>query len=298
MSLLRGLVRQRAGLALTGFVVLVLLLQQGSRPAPPGVCVLGDARAFHNGVVPPDQANQVVDAQHFSAGLGVASVRDWRSLGEALAFDGTLYTRVADPEARDYYRLRHNQHFRTSSFAAVPRATVARARLNARSGQTFAELWRDIGAQFPDGALVVGLVEFQALHTLAISRPATQGLPVFSASTLYYTEPMESHHGVLALVVGLAARHTVLATRANDPLVAQLIARRPDSRPDLYAQALVLDAPATHTLAQLARPLPALSVGRVAASSIVQRGELLIYPATQLGRCADLLGHPAVRPEP
>lgn len=285
---LRWLLTQRAWWVLAGLVLFVLLLRFGARPAPPGLCVLGDARALHAAVVPPELANEVFAAGHIRAGFGVASTREWTRLGEAIAVDGMLYTRPTDPAARDYYQLDSGHTFRSSAFAALPDDAVTRERVVLRAGQNFETLWRELGAQFPDGALAVGLVEFRRLQTLAIARAPTLGLPVYSASALYYTEPMETRAPALALIVGLAAHRNVLSARGGEELFARLVARRPDGRADLYAQALVLDAPRLTSWSQLPRPLPAQAVGRIAGTSVIERGELLLYPATQLDACPAL----------
>jgi hypothetical protein len=288
MNALRWLFAQRALWVLVALVLFVQLLQLGARAAPPGLCVLGDARAFHAAVVPPDLANVFFSATPMRAGFGVASTGDWTRLGEALVVDGTLYTRPADPAARDYYRLDSGQALRTTAFAALPQNAVTRERVVLRTGQHFDALWRELGAQFPDGALVLGLVEFRRLQTLAISRPATTGLPIYSASALYYTEPMESRANAQALIVGLVAHRGVFGARGKEELFARLVARRPDSRADLYAQALVLNAPRLSSWSSLPRPLPAVAMGRIAGASIIERGELLLYPATQLSDCPAL----------
>jgi hypothetical protein len=288
INALRWLFAQRAWWVLAALLLFVLLLRHGARPAPPGLCVLGDARAFHAAAVPAEFANQLFNAAPLRAGFGVASRDDWSRLGEALVFEGRLYTRPTDPQARDYYQLDASEQFRTTAFAALPADAVTRERVVLRAGQRFDDLWRELGAQFPEGALAVGLVEFRRLQTLAISRPATHGLPVFSSSALYYTEPMETRNAALAIVVGLAAHRGVLSTRSGEELFARLVARRPDGRADLYAQALVLDTPRLTSWGQLPRPLPAQAVGRIAAASIIERGEILLYPATQLSDCPAL----------
>lgn len=289
LDLWHRMAAQRAWWVIAALVLFVLLLlHYGARPAPAGLCVLGDARALHAAVVPPELANEKFDAARLRAGFGFATTHAWTRLGEAIVVEGMLYTRPTDPEARDYYQLDSATSFRTTAFAALPNDAVTRERVVLRAGQRFDALWRELGAQFPDGALAVGLVEFRKLQTLAISRPPTLGLPVYSSSALYYTEPMETRAPALALITGLTAHRGVLSARGGEELFARLVARRPDSKPDLYAQALVLNAPRLTSWGQLPRPLPAQAVGRIAGTSIIERGELLLYPATQLGECTAL----------
>lgn len=275
-------------LALAVLVALLALLVRLRVAPPPTLCVLGDAEARSQAVVPPELAMHAVDAARLGPGVGTAAIGNWETLGEALAVGGEAYVRSSDYGAPDYYRLLHGPRFLTSTFAYVPPGQAPRARLPVTAGQDFRALWRQLAADYPDGVLVAGYVRFRSLRTFAISRPAIRGLPVLANSTLYYTEPMESLADVWVYLVGLAARGNGPLVREDAPLFRRLLAQRADGALDSFAHALVLAEPPADPR-QPPSPAQAVNVGRVMADSILEQGELALYPAYRLAACSDAL---------
>lgn len=274
-------------LAVAGFAALVAVFVVLRQQPPPGLCVLGDAEAHLAAHIPPELAGAYVDSARFTLGFGSGAIGSWAGLGEALAVDGQVYVRSTDYPTPQYYRVLQARRFQTSAFAYVPHATRAREVLALRQGERFGEAWRELGNRYPDGALIAGFVRFRTLRSIAISRPATNGLPVLLHPAHYYTEPLASADDVWTYVVGVAARGPMPPARADEPLFRRLIARGSDGRLDTYALALQL-AVAPGDLTRVADLQP-IGLGRVMGNSLIEQGSVSVYPADRLAPCRDAL---------
>ena len=273
-------------LAVVGFAILVAAFVVRHPQPPPGLCVLGDAEARLAARIPPELASAYVDSARFTLGFGGGAIGSWSGLGEALAVGGRVYVRSTDYPTPQYYRVLQARRFQTNAFAYVPRATRARETLALHRAERFSETWRELGNRYPDGALIAGFVRFRTLHSIAISRPATGGVPVLQHPAHYYTEPMASADNVWTYVVGLVAR-AQLPPRADEPLFRRLIAHRRDGQLDSYALALQLAAaPADRARVT---DLQAIGLGRITGDSVIEQGEVSVYPADRLAACRDAL---------
>jgi len=270
-------------LTVVTFAIAVAVLVALRQQPPPDLCVLGDAGARLAARIPPELANAYVDSTRIALGFGSGAIGSWQGLGEALAVDGQIYVRSTDYPTPQYYRLLQARRFQTNAFAYVPRGTRARERLILHRGVRFSENWRELGTHYPDGALVAGFVQFRTLRTIAISRPATHGLPVLQNPAYYYTEPMESADNAWTYVVGLVARGQLPPPRSDDPLFLRLIGRRSDGRLDTYALALQLAAPPDDPART--KDLQPISLGRITGDSVIQQGEVSVFPADRLAVC-------------
>lgn len=274
-------------LAVVTFAALVAVLVTLRQQPPAGLCVLGDAGSRLAARIPPELASAYVDSTRFALGFGSGAIGSWKGLGEALAVDGQVYVRNTDYPTPQYYRLLQARRFQTNAFAYVPRGTRARERVALRHAARFGESWQELGTHYPDGALVAGFVQFRTLRTIAISRPATHGLPMLPNPAHYYTEPMASADNAWTYVVGLVARGQLPPPRTDDPLFLRLIARRGDGRLDTYALALQLAAapgdPSRTT------DLQPISLGRVTGDSVIEQGDVSVFPADRLAACSDAI---------
>jgi hypothetical protein len=266
-------------LLFTVFVVALVALR--TEPAP-GLCVLGDAQARQAAHIPSELATAYADATQMTVGVGTGAIGNWEGLGEALVLGREVFVRSTDTGSAHYYRLIRARRFQTNSFAFVPPGVAPRERLTLTSGTTAAQLWRELGLRYPGGVLAAGVVQFRRLRTIAISRPAIRGLPIPMNTTHYYTEPMESAENAWGHLVGIAARTTASLPERNDPLFGRLLAQRPDGQLDSYAEVLVLAGPPGNPDGM---GDGINNLGRVAGNSIIERGELALYPANSLADC-------------
>jgi hypothetical protein len=275
--------RRHDVLTVVGFALVVTVLVTLRQQPPPGLCVLGDAGARLAARIPPELASAYVDSTRLMLGFGSGALGSWQGLGEALAVGGQVYVRSTDYPTPQYYQLLQARRFQTNAFAYVPRGARARESLALRRGGRFRATWQELGRHYPDGALIAGFVQFRTLRTIAISRPATHGLPVLQNPAYYYTEPMESADHVWTYVVGLVARDQLPPPRSDDPLFLRLIARGIDGRLDTYALALRLAAPPDD--ASRTQDLRAISLGRITGDSVIEQGEVSVFPADRLAAC-------------
>jgi len=274
-------------LAVAGFAALVAVFVILRQQPPPELCVLGDAEARLAARIPPELAHAYVDSARFTLGFGSGAIGSWTGLGEALAFGGQVYVRSTDYPTAQYYRLLQARRFQTNAFVYVPRGTRARENLALRHAAHFGDVWRELGNHYPDGALIAGYVQFRMLRSIAISRPATNGLPVLQHPAHYYTEPMASAGNAWTYVVGLVARGQLPPPRTDEPLFRRLIALRRDGHLDTYALALQLATapdPGSHT-----GYLQPIGLGRITDDSVIEQGDMAVFPADRLAACGEAL---------
>jgi len=264
------------------FTVFIAVLVALRKEPAPGLCVLGDAQARQAAHIPSELARAYVDAAQMTVGIGTGAIGSWEGLGEALVLGGEVFVRGTDTGSAYYYRLIRARRFQTNSFAFVPLGVAPRERLTLSAGMTAAQLWQELGRRYPGGVLAAGMVQFRSLRTIAISRPAIRGLPIPMNTTHYYTEPMESAENAWGHLVGIAARGAASLPKRDDPLFRRLLAQRPDGQLDSYAEVLMLAGPPGNPDS----PGGGIdNLGRVAGNSIIERGELALYPANSLAGC-------------
>jgi hypothetical protein len=286
----RASARRHDVITVVTFTIIVAVLVILRQEPPPEICVVGDAGARLAARIPPQLANVYVDSTRLALGIGSGAIGSWRGLGEAMAVNGQVFVRSTDVSTPQYYRLLQARRFQTNAFAYVPHGTRARERVALPRGGRFSTAWQELGNHYPDGALIAGFVQFRTLHTIAISRAATHGLPVLQNPARYYTEPMESSDSAWAYVIGLVARDRLLPPRSDDPLISRLFARRTDGRLDTYALALQLAAaPEDLSRAQNLRPI---SLGRITGDSVIEQGEVSVFPADHVAACTDAISTP------
>jgi hypothetical protein len=269
------------------FAALIVALVALRQPPAPGVCVVGDAGARLAARIPPELARTYVDSARFRLGFGGGAIGSWAGLGEALAVDGTVYVRSTEYGTPQYFRLLKARRFQTTAFAYVPRGTTPRETVPLRRAASFGDTWRELGVRYPGGALIAGFVQFRSLHTIAISRPATEGLSLLQHPAHYYTEPMQTADNAWAYVVGMVAPGPPLPTRVDERLFQHLIARDRDGQLDTYGLALRLAEPPRGN--SRVADLQPVSLGRVTADSIIEQGEVSAYPADRLAACRDAI---------
>jgi hypothetical protein len=136
-------------------------------------------------------------------------------------------------------------------------------------GTPLDSLWRQLAVRYPEGVLVAGTVQWRRLHRYALAQPPIDGLPIFTHTTHYYTQPMENLPDAWTYLVGIAAHPRAMPS--GNALYANLFARRPDGGLDLPAHVLVLKTiPADPARAPAVEA--AVSVGRAASDSLLASG--------------------------
>ena len=272
----------REELVIVALIATILALPNLLQPL--STCVIGDARLWRGGIVPPAMRSVRLDAQKMKLGLGAAAIDHWNNLGDALVVGGAVWLRVTDRNAPDFYGLARSRYFLSSSFSYVPIDSTPRAlRRPERTARLF-ETWKDLARSFPAGIVVSGYVRFEELHLIAITAPAIDGKSVEADAAFYYTEPMESARGVWTYLVALVASdsakpptQTSDRARLNTPVKSKKLAR---------AHALRLRrAPADFSTPP--RSEDVVAVGEIVDDSLVTDGLLELFPVGRVRECHD-----------
>jgi hypothetical protein len=238
-------------------------------------CVVGDMAARLAGEVPESLREVYLDARRIKVGLGAAAVGGWESLGDALVAEGRVWLRTTHPGSPRYYRTVSNPYFQSNAFVHVPAARANAGTFRVPPGTSMRRLWEELASRYPRGVIAAGGLEFAELHTIAIAVPAIDGHAVLMNAARYYTRPMESRRAVKAYVVMMAAR---AGTSWFDAFRLRMLP--PAGETGLAALA--------HALPLGGAPAPgAEAVGQIVASSLIDGGELALYPITRVGECPE-----------
>jgi len=260
------------------------------RPQGPLTCVVGDAEARAEAVIPVMLAERYLDARRIQFGLGDAAIGGWTSLGDALITGGRAWLRTTYSSSPNYYALVTNRYFQTNSLAYVPFGVRPSAAVEVQAGEPVYRLWQKLAREYPGGVMVEGYAQMQTLHTIAIAQPAFNGLPILAHTPFYYTEPMESATNAWVYLVGITARLSDTPWWADTDALKRLVPRAQMSNTDGLADVLRLrTAPASIDL-----PPPvdsAAAVGQMVGSSTLAHGRLHLYPIHRIEDCADAYVH-------
>lgn len=264
----------------------VLLTIERVRQRQPLTCVIGDAAARADAVIPAALANRYFDAARIQFGLGAAAIGGWTSLGDAVVVGGQAWLRTTYNASPNYYALVTNRYFQTNSLAYVPAGVRAAGQIEVRAGESIADLWQRLARLYPGGVMVAGYAQMQTLHTIAIAQPAFNGLPIAAHTPFYYTEPMESASNVWVYVVGITAQLSEARWSMNAGALRRLVPRAQMRDVDGLVDALRLRIAPTNTGLPPSSDLAA-AIGQVVGSSRLARGRLNLYPVYRIADCAD-----------
>lgn len=245
---------------------------------PAGLCVVGDVRAREAAALPDRLRSAWLDAEQMQVGLGSVALDGWESLGDGVVAGGRAWARSTRRNSNDYYRLLRGSHFQSSHFVYVPRGMAEAGRVRVVAGDNMRKLASALLATHGDGVLAAGYLQFRELRTIAIAEPPIAGVSVRQHAARYYRRPMEQAREHWAYVVLVA----LPAGSASAGIGARIVAVR--SQLALLAHAVTLrEAPPDKSAAPPAQL--ALSVGEVIWDSLLNEGELALYPVRRIVAC-------------
>ncbi len=257
-----------------------------TRRHEPLTCVAGDAEARAEAIIPATLVNRYFDARRIKFGIGDAAIDGWTSLGDAMVTGGRAWLRTTYNASPNYYSLVTNRYFQTSSLAYVPVGVRPGAALEIREGEPVYRLWQRLSQKHPGGVMVEGYLQMQTLHTIAIARPAFNGLPIATHTPFYYTEPMESANDTWVYLVGIAAQLSDTHWWRDSDALKRLVPRAQMSDADGVAEVLWLRAAPSN----FDKPPPVdtvSAVGQLVGSSTIAHGWLHLYPVHRVTECVD-----------
>lgn len=261
----------------------VVLLGFDAPPVAADACLVGDIRARELAYVAPELRTRHFDARDIALGVGTAAVGDWASLGDAVSVGGQLWVRSTNVQSPRFYRPIHNPYFLSNHFVYVPRDRAPATEM-AIGAQSLAALSERLPRANGGGVLFGGYVRFASLHSIALARAPIRGAAIAQHVPRYYVQPMETLHDAWAFVVGIGA-DTADGTWA----------RAVTAGTGGYVHALVVaDAPVDFSAPP--RPADVIGVGQVVATSLIDRGQLRVYPLKRLRDCTSAPASPSPAP--
>jgi len=271
--------RSRAVRTVAGLALWVAVLVWHGRAGEPPLCIIGDARAAQEGVVPAALGARYFDADGIGVGVGQAAVGGWEGLGEAIVRHGRVWVRTTNADSPRYYQAIDNRFFQSNALVYAARDATPRGRFGIAPGLSATALAQELARRFPQGVLFEGLVEFRVLSTIAIAHAATHGKSVRAQAAAYYTQPMERRTSVWAFVTGVVQAEGVAPGSLAARLTAGIAA--PRVRGELKALSLTAAVAEDAVLT----PESVTGLGQVLGSSIFAGGTLQLYPAQRLRDC-------------
>lgn len=255
----------------------------GFRVAPEkSACLIGDARARNEAVVPAALASRYFDARTLSVGFGLAAIGDWHGLGDALVIGGRAYVRSTAPASPQYYRTVDNPFFLSNFLLGIPAGMAPTQRVSIGARQSLAAIFAKLAQDRPRGSIIAGYARAQDLATIALARAPIRALPVSTHAQHYYTEPLERRREVWIYLAALTPGAPAFWQRGARPHYAR--AYGDDAS---FAQALILhDAP--RDLGAPPRPEEVVALGRPLARSIIERAEFAVFPLAGVRDCGDV----------